>query len=96
MYTEGIVYMRKVVMGISLLALTCIGLQIPALADPWFDNYDRDHSGYWNWEEYRAAQMDYCRHHHMRCDEARMRDEWAHMAHNDRAYPADAQGLHPW
>ena len=89
--------MRKVLIGISLLALSCF-LQTASQAQPapWFDRWDNDHSGYWNWEEYRAAQMDWCRHHRMRCDEDRLRAEWNNMAHNGRVYPNDAMGLHPW
>jgi hypothetical protein len=86
--------MRKAIIGMSLLAVAC--LQLPASAAPWFDRWDNNHDGYWNYEEYRAAQMNWCRHHHIKCDEARLRAEFGGMSHNGRVVPADAWNAHPW
>jgi len=90
--------MQKAITGISLLAIACLSLQIPAQAYPWFDRWDANRDGYWNWNEYRAAQMDWCRHHHIRCDEARLRAEFGQLDHDrdGRVLPAEAMGLHSW
>jgi len=51
----------------ALMALTLISLgslQLPALADPWFDRWDRDHDGRWAYSDFQAANRAYWRAHH--------------------------------
>jgi Ca2+-binding EF-hand superfamily protein len=64
----------------ALMALTLISLsslQLPALADVWFDRYDHDHDGKWNYNEFKAANQAYWRAHHEKvlADRA-LRDEY--------------------
>jgi hypothetical protein len=74
----------------------------PSLAhDPWFDRWDHDHNGAWNYSEYAAAQRDWAyRHHYNPWAEARMRAEFSHWDrdHNRalRAEEAAAWHSHHW
>jgi Ca2+-binding EF-hand superfamily protein len=52
---------------LALMALTLISvgsLQMPALADAWFDTWDHNHDGKWDYNEFRGANQEYWKAHH--------------------------------
>jgi hypothetical protein len=47
----------------GLLCLTLSSVQLPALAQDWFDRYDVNHDHQWNYVEFSNAHHDWARHH---------------------------------
>jgi Ca2+-binding EF-hand superfamily protein len=56
--------MKKGIFLTSLVALSLASIQGPALADHdgWFNKYDRDHDGRWNYDEFCAYQKAHHKH----------------------------------
>ena len=92
--------MRNSIVLLALIALTTVGASLPANAkDDWFDRRDRNHDHQWDWNEYRQAEITWCRAHHQRplserelhrIFEQRDRD------HNGFVRAEDMRDLHPW
>jgi Ca2+-binding EF-hand superfamily protein len=86
----------------ALLVLTLISLgslQLPALADPWFDHWDRDHDGRWNYNDFRAANRAYwaAHHEHVLADQA-LRRAYRELDHDHDGYVTveDVRTYHHW
>ena len=76
-------------------------LQTPALAnDPWFDKWDHNHDGHWNYVEFKRAHDDYWRHHRdeKRWNDAELRAEWDRRAaaHHEWVAAEDMRDFHHW
>lgn len=93
--------MHKVSAGIFLPALACASLQLAAQADDgWFNRWDSNHDGYWNWREFHNANRYYYQHH----PEGPAYGYWGlHRQFHDldhdgdgRLRPDDVRGFHNW
>jgi len=93
--------MKKQILFAGLIALSCLGLQAPAQADPfdWHKKYDIDHDGRWNREEYAAAQREWeMAHHHKPMSEADLRRYYDKLDRDRDGYLSaeEARRAHHW
>lgn len=63
--------MKKQFAFLATLFVLLANAQAPAMAEPWFDQYDHNHDQHWTWDEFRAAHNNYWKMHR---DEKRMTD----------------------
>ena len=86
----------------ALVALTLVSLgslQLPALADPWFDKWDHDHDARWNYAEFKAANDAYWRAHHEKVlADRELRRAYAHLDRDHDGYVTveDVRTYHHW
>ena len=75
--------MKKRLASTATIWVAILSFLAPALADdPWFDKWDRDHDGHWNYEEFKRAHYDYWKHHQ---DEQHWKDAELRAEFNRRA-----------
>ena len=88
----------------ALIALAVIALGAlhgPAIAgDPWFDRYDHNRDGHWDYNEFKKAHNDYWKHHRdeRRWNDAELRAEWDRRAggHPGWVEPGNVRDFHHW
>ncbi len=93
--------MKKQLALLASLWLAFGSMTGPALADdPWFNKWDHNHDNHWNYNEFRSAYYNWCRHHH---DEKRLSDrelqaEFDRMAASHRTWvaPDDVRTWRHW
>ena len=87
---------------IATALLTLGSLQGPAIADePWFDKWDHNHDGHWDYNEFKRAHGNYWKHHKKdehRLSEAELRTEWERRAaaHHTWVESKDVRDFHHW
>ena len=86
---------------IAMAWLAVGSLQVPALADdPWFDKWDHNHDGHWNYNEFQKAHSDYWRHHRdeKRLTDSELRAEWNRRAaaHHEWVEANEVRDFHHW
>lgn len=104
--------MKKRLVLLCALALSIGSLQLPATAKhhgappnappppAWFDHYDHNHDGYWNWDEFRSAHYRWLEEHpgaeHWSEKELRRRYKELAKDHNGYVRWEEVQKVHPW
>jgi hypothetical protein len=88
---------------LALIALACVtlgGFQSAQADDPWFNKWDHNHDGHWNYDEFRKAHEAYYRHHkdEKRWSDAELRAEFNRRAaaHAEWVAPEDVRDFHHW
>jgi hypothetical protein len=70
--------------NLVLLALiACSITTLPSFAGDWYDKYDKNHDGRWDYKEFRRAHNEYWKRHQ---DESPLRDEELRAEFGRRAY----------
>jgi len=70
--------------NLSLLVLTACSVAIlPSFAADWFDRYDKNHDGHWDYSEFHRAHSEYWKRHQ---DEGPLTDEELRAEFGRRAY----------
>jgi hypothetical protein len=81
------------------LSSACAVLQLPASADEvWFTKYDTTNQGYWDWPEFRQANMDWAATHHITVTEPQLHEQWVTVSkkHNGKVYMEDVRTFRQW
>ena len=91
----------KKAFGMLAASFVILGaLQVPAMADPWFDRWDHNHDGHWTYNEFVRAHNDYWKHHRdeKRLNDAELRAEWDRRAaaHHEWVSAEDVRDFHHW
>ena len=87
---------------LALMALTLVSLgslQLPALADPWFDRWDHNHDSRWDYNEFRAANHDYWKAHQEKVlADKELRRAYRHLDtdHNGYVTVQEVKTYHNW
>jgi hypothetical protein len=74
--------MKKYLLLLAAAFISLGSLQAAQADDPWFNKYDHDHDGHWNWNEFQRAHNQYWKSHR---DEKRMNDAELRAEFNRRA-----------
>jgi Ca2+-binding EF-hand superfamily protein len=91
--------MKKQLALVALSMIALGSLQLPALADPWFDRWDHDHDGKWDYNEFKAANRDYWRAHHEKVlADRELRAAYKHLDADHDGYVTveDVKTYHHW
>lgn len=91
--------MKKQFALLALAALSSGLMQLPSFADDaWFTHYDRNHDGKWTYNDFRAAHMNYWKHHHdeKRWSEHEMKEHWNALQHDGCVTVDQVRELHHW
>jgi hypothetical protein len=99
MLREGVHMKRQLVL--AALTLLAVGAQTAARADDaWFNKYDHNHDGHWNYGEFKKAHYDYWKHHHdeKRWSDKELRAQWAQWdaEHHGYVTPEQVREFHHW
>ena len=93
--------MKKQLAIIAALYMGLVSVQSPALADDaWFNRYDHNHDGHWDWAEFKKAHYEWYKHHpgEKKWKEAELRAEFDRLgaAHHGWVAPDDVRTWHTW
>lgn len=94
------VSLKKQIALFALVSLSLGMLQLPSFADSdkWFSQYDHDHDGKWTYNDFRAAHMNYWKHHHdeKRWNNDEMQAHWKELNHDGYVTTDQVRTLHHW
>ncbi len=104
--------MKKRLILLFAITLSLGSLQLPVTArhhgappnapppPAWFNEYDHNHDGYWNWDEFRKAHYRWLETHpgSERCSEKELRRRYQELCkeHKGQLRWSEVQSFHPW
>ncbi len=97
---EGRYYMKKYLLLLAASFITLGSLQAAQADDAWFNRWDRNHDGHWDYNEFRKAHYQYWKLHHdeKRLSDAELRAEFDRRAAAHARYVEanDVRDFHHW